>query len=414
MVDNIIDTDNYYAIVYTYKTIGLSKLYEHYIPEKDLINIRFSDTQVSLLQTCNRVELYLYTKDRNKINDILSKLNETHGKDISSNAIVLRGKDAINHLYQVASGLDSLAIGEYEILGQIKEALTSCKKHSLCNEEIELLFNAAIKVGRKVRSLTNISKGKVGIYSIAIQKSLEVMGDLTDIKIAIVGAGEIGSKLAFMLKNNGARNLTIFNRNLDRALELSNKFGYNAELLDFQKVNEYDLVFIAINNSNPSQLRLDKPKLVIDLSVPPVVYKTSNVIYLDDLRVISDNIILNKREDIKKAEAIINEEIQKFESLLNNYNMNRLVSRFMSEIEWVREKEVDRAFNEILKNYADKDNIKEIIDKMTYSLIKKVFSPILEDLRKDPNNKKQIVEYLIEVFQNGQFSDTKTQKIEKQ
>mgnify|MGYP001772486055 CR=1 FL=1 len=405
-----IDINNYASIVYTYKTVGISKLYEHYVKDQELETLKgLIDGEIAVVQTCNRVETYLYLYNTEEFSKFLEKLNEIHNKSISNDAVILKGESAVKHLFEVASGLDSLAIGEYEILRQLKESIEKSKKLGLSNEKLDFLFENAIKVGRKIRKETEISKGKTGVYALAIDYVKHKIGSLSTPQIAIVGAGEIGSKLALMLHNEGAKNVTIFNRTYERAEEIARKYGYKAENLDFNKINLKDVVFVAIYYDK--KIKLPNPKLVIDLSIPRII-EGDNVITLDDLKALSEKVLETKKISLKRAEEIITIEIENFKNEIIKYNQNRLISSFMKKIEYIREQEIERAYEEILKHIDDKEEIKIILNKMSNSMLKKIFSPVFENIRKN-EEMANYINQAFEILDNGNIPNTKTKENEK-
>jgi glutamyl-tRNA reductase (EC 1.2.1.70) len=256
-----IKLDNYYALIYTYKTVGLDKLYEHYIRDEELKALKFSDDiEICVLQTCNRVEAYLYLHNSEDLKNFLERLDSFHKEKITKDATILQGRAVAKHLFEVASGIDSLAVGEYEILGQIKETSEKCKKLKLIDDALDLLFTSAVKIGRRVRSETNISKGKTGVYSLAVDYVIRQFKDIKNLKVAIVGAGEIGSKLVHMLRDSGITDVTIFNRTLSRAYDVASKFGYKAMELNFDEVSKFDVVFVAIYYPQKGQAKRTKTR----------------------------------------------------------------------------------------------------------------------------------------------------------
>ena len=412
MNKEFIDINNYASAVYTYKTIGISKLYEHYIRDQELEAFKgLIDGEIAVVQTCNRVEAYFYLNNIEEFSKFLKKLDDIHSKPISNNAIILKGENAIRHLFEVAAGLDSLAIGEYEILRQLKESIEKSKKLGLSSEKLDFLFKNAIKVGRKVREETDISKGKTGVYTLAIDYVKHKMGGLSTSRIAIVGAGEIGRKLALMLHNEGATNVTIFDRTYEKAEEIARNYKYKAEKLEFDKVNskDIDIVFVAIYYDK--KIRLPNPKLVVDLSVPRII-EGENVISLEDLKILSEKVLETKKASLKKAEEIIAIEIENFKNEIIKYNQNKLISRFMKKIKNISEQEVEKAYEEILKHINDKEEIKNILDKMTNSMLKKIFSPVFENIRKN----EEIANYInqaFEILDNGNISNLKAKETKK-
>ncbi|MFP3197542.1 MAG: NAD(P)-binding domain-containing protein, partial [Sulfolobaceae archaeon] len=227
------------------------------------------------------------------------------------------------------------------------------------------------------------------------------------LKVAIVGAGEIGSKLAHMLRDSGITDVTIFNRTLSRAYDVASKFGYKAMELNFDEISKFDVVFVAIYY--PQKVKLNEPKLVVDLSLPAIV-EGDNVVTLETLKSLSAQIMERKMGEIEKAKKIIEAELDKFNREIETYNLNRLISIFMSKIEEIRREEIKEAMNVLAKKeHPEMDEISEILDKMSSSLLKKVLSPVLEDIRKTPN-RMDYLNYLIEVLGNGNVSDSKTEK----
>lgn len=399
--------NRYYAILFTYKTVGFSNLASHYLRDDEIKILHDAiSTEMGVIQTCNRIEIYLYTEDDQKIYNLLSFLDKIHKREISKDATVLKGFEAIKHLFQVTSGLDSLAIGEYEILGQVKLALDNSKKINISGKHIEILFQRAIKVGRKVRKLTDISKGKVGVYSLAVDLAKSKV-DLHNSKVLVIGAGDIASKIISILKSENVKNVTIMNRTLEKAKELANKFEYNYINFDLTKLDDYDVIFSAI--FYPYKITLND-KLVFDLSFPPVF--RGNLVYtLENLQTISSKILEKRIREIDLANKIIEESIPEFIADYENLKYDEIVSQIMSRIEEIRKAEVARAIKKINSN---PEEVNEILDAMSRSMIKKIFSPMLMRIRDYvKNDEKDYINLVLEIFNYGKLSDIKTKEIEE-
>ncbi|MEM3268717.1 MAG: glutamyl-tRNA reductase, partial [Metallosphaera sp.] len=367
--------NSYAAVVYTYKTIGIEKLASHYLGYNEIKELsKHFKGEMTLLQTCNRIELYLYSEDDN-LSKVLDYLNQVHNREISSDATILRGKEAITHLFEVASGIDSLSVGEYEILKQIKDSMKEATKLGLASKHMRCLLERSLKVGRKVRLETGISKGKVGVYSLAVEYAKRLLGDISDKKIAILGAGEIGTKLALILHNEGVKDVTIFNRTNERGRNVAIKYGYSFLPLDFSKLSNYDLVFSAI--FYPEKVRAPERSVVIDLGSPSI-FEGKNVYTLRDLEAVSQAKLEERRKEIDSAKGIIENGLREFENDCLDIIYDNFVSSFMSKVEQIRESEVTRALR-VLETEDPKT--KEVLDAMTRSMIKKIFSPMFENLR---------------------------------
>ncbi len=397
----------YYALIYTYKTIGLENLSSHYLRESEIKSLasHFNGEMV-LLQTCNRIELYLYTKSENNITSLLEYLDKIHGKNISTDALLLTGAEAAKHLFEVASGIDSLSIGEYEILSQIKLAVANSNKLKISGKYLNTLFERAIKIGRRVRTSTNISRGKVGIYSLAIELVKSKFENLCNKKIAIIGAGDIGKKLAFMLYKENVKNVTILNRTLEKAKEIAEKYGFKYDNLNFSLINNYDIVFVAI--FYPGKINVEGENTIIDLS-SPTVFQGKNVITMEKLQELSKEYLTQRMKEISYSRQIINKGVEEFIKDYENIRYNEIVSNIMSRMEEIREMEISKAVRKINDN-----NAQEILDAMTKSMIKRMFSPLLDKIRIAlENGDTNYINYILELFNNGKLPDIKTEEIKE-
>ncbi|AEE93511.1 glutamyl-tRNA reductase [Acidianus hospitalis W1] len=397
--------NRYFAIIYTYKTIGFDNLSSHYLRENEISLIHnIVGSQMAIIQTCNRIEIYLYSEDSDTTTKLLNFLDQVHGKKISIDATILTGSKAIEHLFEVASGIDSMAIGEYEILSQVRLSLENAKKLHMIGKELEILFERAIKVGRRVRQQTNISKGKVGLYSIAIELA-KTRVDLKTSNIAVIGAGQIGSRLISMLNSEGAKNVTILNRTVEKAKELAEKYGYSYLSLDFSKLDGFDVIFSAI--FYPRVIRIDN-KFIIDLSSPPI-FQGNEVYTLKNLQQISEEIRKKRLSELSKAKDIIEEGIRDFILDYENLKYDMIVSQIMKNIEEIRQNEVKRALKEL-----NGDNAEEVLNAMTKSMVKKMFYPLLSKIKEAVrNNETNYINLILELFNNGKLSDSKTKEIEE-
>ncbi|NON63588.1 glutamyl-tRNA reductase [Acidianus sp. RZ1] len=402
---SIIDELNskFYAIVYTYKTVGIDNLAHHYLREEEIKDLygHFKG-EMNVVQTCNRVELYLFT-DYHNYDSILSYLNHIHNKDITRDATIFKGTRAARHLFEVAAGLDSMSVGEYEILSQIKLSIQNAKKMNISNKYIETIFERAIKVGRRVRQLTDISKGKVGIYSVAVEMARNRIKDLDNRKILIIGAGKMGNKIAQILHSYGYSNVTIMNRTKQKGENLATKFGFRYEKLDFSKINDYDIIFSAI--FYPTKISANNT-LVIDISSPNI-FEGKNVITLKELEDFSSEMNKLRVMETWKAEKIIEEGLNELISDLANLKYDEIISDILTRMEEIRQKEVERALKELKKRDAE-----DVLNSMSKAMLKKIMSPMLEKVREAvKNDETNYINLILELFDNGKLSHSKTKKI---
>ena len=396
--------DNFHAIIYTYKNVGLKNLEMYYMKYDALKFIRnLFNVELFLLQTCNRVELYAYG-DKGEFDAVLKVINDFHRGKLEGKGTELHGREAVKHLFEVASGVDSLAVGEFEILRQIKEALDQAKKAGIVGQNLEFLVTEALKVGRKVRVETEISRGKVGTYVLAVEKAKKVLGDITSKKVLVIGAGEIAKRLLTILKNEGVKEVYVMNRTFEKGQELASKFGYRAIPFDLNSVKDFDVTFVAINY--PGKVSTDA--FVIDLSVP-TVFTGPNVITLEELKDVAKENEKMRLEEVEKAKAYIEVLISDFEAKFDKFAASRAISTLMGRVEAIRVQEVKRAENELRKLGIEvSPDVEEILNRMTMSIIKKLFDPFFSAYyTSDPKAREMYIQLIAKVLSNGSVPNPK-------
>ena len=272
-----------------------------------------------VLSTCNRVEIYAVTgHDKDCVDAIKSFLGRFHNMNISDHDdrfYIHRGKNAVGHLFGVASGLDSMVVGEMEILSQIKKAYKDAKSSMATGKVLNRLFEKSFNTAKKVRTETFIGRGTVSVSSAAARLAKKILGNLKDRMAMIVGAGAVGEQLIVYLRKNGIWSILVANRTLEKAKSLAERFSASAiGFEDFKsRLVEIDIV-IASTGAPHCIIRKDdilsimpkrkqKPLFIIDLAVPrdveAEVNKIDNVyLYnIDDLeRIVDENINLRKSE----------------------------------------------------------------------------------------------------------------------
>ena len=248
--------------------------------------------------------------------------------DIGDELYTLAEPQSLQHLFRVACGLDSMVLGETEILGQLKKAYDLAFQHQSTGARLNKAFQRAFHVAKHVRTETNIQRGSVSVASVAVELAEKIFSSLADRDVLVIGAGETSEKTARALLSRGARGIVVANRSPDRALALAAELGGRAVPFDdwgaeFQKID------IAISSTSAPHHILDRarleplmkarqhrPLLLIDIAVPrdidPEVNFLENVyLYnIDDLQAIADDYLKLRKEEIAKCEAIIGEKIK--------------------------------------------------------------------------------------------------------
>jgi len=283
-----------------------------------------------ILSTCNRVEIYASTDTAesgiHQIKDFLSIFYEINGKDLWPYLYIYRDEDALRHLFRVASGLDSLILGESQILGQVKSAFYESGKNGFVDPSLGEIFNSAISSAGKIHSQTSISEGKVSIGSVAVDFIKERIGSFLSKNILIIGVGKVTELVLKYLEKEGKNVVFISNRTFERAQSLARKIG--AKAVRFDNLKEYlskaDVVITAtksphfiINKQIIEETVSQKRLLIVDLALPRDVdprIKEIDGIELFDLEALAAVIQKNrdkKRFEAQKAEQIIEDEVKR-------------------------------------------------------------------------------------------------------
>jgi len=350
-----------------------------------------------ILQTCNRVEVYAACEDDN-----YEKLVETWAKstglitDMFKDTLELSvGKDVIAHLLKLASGLDSLVIGEDQILGQVKRAFDEAKKNKYAGEHLSILFDKAIKVGGKVRTSTGINKGTVSYGSMAVKLAEEHLKSLQGKTIMLIGTGEAASLVAKTLKKREIAFL-VTSRTFDRAKSFSETAG--GEPVEFEKalrmLNAVDVLFVATTapyylvtfERIEAAMKNRKDNMVIvDLSNPRTVeekvttLKGVKLINIDEVSALVEKNLKARMHEVKDAERIIGDELYSLETRMKRLEVEPAVDSLFKKVDSIRERELAKALH-MLGDLDEQQ--RKIIEQLSHAIVEGVLSNPMDTLRK--------------------------------
>lgn len=290
-------------------------------------------TEALVLSTCNRVEVYAVSQGRISTDEIARCLMRKIDTDPHNHSLPFYRHEAekcVLHLFRVASALDSMVVGESEILGQAKKAYESARKSGAAGPYLHRLFQRAFRVAKQVRTRTDIARGAVSVGSVAVDLAQRIFGKLSDCRVLVLGAGETSERTARALISRGARDLRVSNRSMDRARELAHAVGGRAVAFDDWPGQCREIDILITSTSSETALltrdklgpmlreRVDRPLFIIDIAVPRDVDPTVNEmegVYLydiDSIRSVAEQSLALRREQIAAAEAIIAEHVTEF------------------------------------------------------------------------------------------------------
>ncbi len=349
--------------------------------------------ECTVLSTCNRVEIYgISDNPEESYLDILKILSSYSGlkvEDLKKYIFLYRDKDAIKHIFQVSSSLDSMVIGEPQIVCQFKDSFTKAKESKAVKHVMTRLFDKAMNVSKKIRTSTGISKRAVSISYAAIELAKKIFGDLSDKNVLLLGAGEMAELAARHLASAGVRHIFVSNRTFEKAVQLADEFGGSAIRFNklFEFLPEADIIIVSTGAKEPilkkehfkevDRIRQGKPVFIIDISVPRNVSDDVNEIEnvflynIDDLKMVVDKNLEERKIAAESAKILIDEEVAKFDRWLKQLHVSPVIAKVRNYADEIREKQLERLFRDMpYLNEKEKENIdlavRAIINKLLH------------------------------------------------
>jgi glutamyl-tRNA reductase len=355
-------------------------------------------TELVILSTCNRVELYAVSSE--SVFDSLEMfLSETRGFPISELRPLLyrlTDEEAVQHLMKVASGLDSLVIGEPQILGQVTHALELARGQAAAGPLLNRLFQAAIHAGKRARTETEISRNPASVSSLAAGLCQHAHPDLKNAEVVVLGAGEMAELAVEALRKRGVEKILVVNRTLERARALAERWG--AETATFESLQEaliradiliastgapHTLIYPEMVHAAMEQ-RPHRSLVLIDIAVPrdidPAVVNIPHVrLYdIDDLNEHLEQARAERAVEAPRVESILVEEQEKFMDFFNSLNMLPLIANLRQQAEAIRQSELEKTLRR-LPDLTEAERAR--IEALTQALVKKILEAPTQRLR---------------------------------
>jgi glutamyl-tRNA reductase len=314
-----------------------------------------------IVSTCNRVELL--ARSRNGGSDLrafLSNYFNLDARQFNQHLYEYVDKDAIRHLFRVTASLDSMVVGEPQVLGQVKEAYAVARAVGTVNSQLDALVTRAFAVAKKVRTETAVGSSAVSVASVAVDLAKKIFGALNGKTVMLVGAGKMCELAARHLLAHGAGSIFVYNRTLERAQKLAHKFGGQALPWDqlYDSADKADIVItstgapVAIFRREHGEKflarRRNRPMFFIDIAVPrdvdPEVNKLDGIfVYdIDDLQQVVSTHVADRRREAQRAEEIINDEVERFLARMQTLDVVPTIVSLQEHLETIRQAEIDR------------------------------------------------------------------------
>ena len=314
-----------------------------------------------ILSTCNRVEVLARSANRSEdLRNFVCEYFHLEAADYDRYFYEYSEQDAIRHLFRVASSLDSMVVGEPQILGQVKEAYAVARAVGAVNSQLDSLLTRAFAVAKRVRTETAVGSSAVSVASVAVELAKKIFGSLHGKHVYLVGAGKMSELAARHLIAHGAASIFVANRTYDRAQQLARKFNGQAIVFEqlYETCDKADIVITstgaphAIFRREHGELflsrRRNRPMFFIDIAVPrdvdPDLNKLDGIfVYdIDDLQQAVSSHVADRKKEAEHAEAIVNSEVERFQARLQTLDVVPTIVSLQDHLETIRQAEIDR------------------------------------------------------------------------
>jgi glutamyl-tRNA reductase len=373
--------------------------------------------EAMILSTCNRVELYVGAADASATDRIEEFLAAWHGRsraDLAPYLYSVEGDEAIRHAFRVASSLDSLVIGEPQILGQVKEAYEAAEEARSLGTALGGLRNRSLAAAKRARTETGIGKNAVSVSYVAVELARKIFGSLKDRAVLIVGAGKMSELSARHLVTGGARATVLGGRSFERAEELAASLGGRARPFETlrDELAKADIVISSTGAPHVVIAREDvlvalrsrqRPLFLIDIAVPrdvdPTVRELANVFLydVDDLKSVADANLRERRKEAAAAEAIVEGEVQAYLEWQKSLEVAPVVSQMRQRAESIRREELERARKHLGPLTPEQE---ATLDAATAAIVNKLLHPPTAHLKEVAKNGRapEVVELVRRLF----------------
>ena len=348
-----------------------------------------------ILSTCNRLEVYAHEEEDPglgpRLGNFLGALSGMGSGALQPHLYQREGIDCVRHLFRVASGLDSMVVGERQILGQVRAAFSVASERGSVRGHLSGLFHQALRSTRRVHRETNIGRHSRSVSQAGVHLARGLLGDLSQQKALVIGAGDAGRLVAQALADAGVRNITVANRTQWRAEELARELGGVAAPLEQLTGLVSDATVVISSTGSPGyvltqamleeavQNRRGQPLLLIDIAVPrdidPRAGQLEGVqLYdIDALQMLGEASAETIRNDVRRAEDIVEQRTQEFRDWWDSLDVAPLISSIRDQADSLRREEIAKTLSRLRKEWPqDPEQLAVHLDAMTRSLLKKV------------------------------------------
>jgi len=356
--------------------------------------------------TCNRTEIYGFAEHPFQLIKLLCDNSLGSVEEFQKVGFVHKNQEAIKHIFRVGCGLDSQILGDFEIIGQIKSSFNEAKKYDLANAFMERLVNSVIQASKRIKNETEISSGATSVSFASVQYIMNKVPDISNKNILLFGTGKIGRNTCEnLVKHTKNDHIILINRTKDKAEKVAGKFNLIVKDYDVLplEIPKADVLVVATGAQIPTIdediLQLNKPLLILDLSMPKNVHDNVKnipgvtVVHLDDLSKITDVTLENRKKHIPQAEIIIEEIMEEFSTWLNGRKFAPTIHALKAKLNSIKDGELNFQRKK-LSNFDEEQA--ELISKR---IIQKITNHFANHLKDSDTMVDESIEWIEKVFQ---------------
>ena len=350
-----------------------------------------------ILSTCNRVEILAQTQNGSAdLRDFLAQYFQVEPRAYEPHLYEYRQQEAVRHVFRVASSLDSMVVGEPQILGQVKEAYATARAAGAVQSQLDLLLTRAFAVAKRVRTETAVGSSSVSVASVAVELAGKIFGSLEGKQVCLVGAGKMSELAARHLLAKGAGPIFVANRTYDRAQVLAQKFGGSAVRFDdlYRQCEQADIVItstgspVAIFRREHGEIflsrRRNRPMFFIDIAVPrdvdPEMNKLDGIfVYdIDDLQEAVTSHVVGRKHEAERAEQIVEAEVERFQVRIQTLHLAPTIISLQDQFETIRQAELDRVRGRLGTLTPEQE---QAIEALSHGIVNKILHTPIRSLK---------------------------------
>ena len=355
-------------------------------------------SEIVILSTCNRIEIYSASPNL-AFDDLEAFLSDAHGVSVDEflpHLYRLSDMDAVRHLYEVAAGLDSLVVGEPQILGQVTRALELARGQNTTGPMLNRLFQSAIHAGKRARTETSISRNPASVSSLAASLAERGVHSIAEAQIVILGAGEMADLAVEALRKRGANRILVMNRTLDRAHAMADR--WSAEITTFENIPQVLISADILISSTGAphlilnadivraamQVRPHRPLVLIDIAVPrDIDPDAANIPHvklydIDNLNGKLEGALAERMAEVPQVHSILDEEVSEFKEYMESLDIIPIISNMRHQAEEIRQSVLKKNLSK-MPDLTDEERVR--IEAMTQALVKKILDAPTQRLR---------------------------------